>query len=137
MVERQGELVGNRHRLNDGPLLLVRVRELAVALHIACKCVTQRAEDARLLSLGKQRHERRGVEPAAPRTRGYEERREGLVLAPVATGGKIRISRPETAIGRREVGGEGVAGRRVVAVLDVDAAGRERPILAVQRILLL
>ena len=32
VIERQGELVGKRHRLNDGPLLLVRVRELAVAL---------------------------------------------------------------------------------------------------------
>src|SRR5258708_6189574 len=61
---RQDELVGKRHRLDDGPLLLARVRELAVTLQITCKCVTQGAEYARLLLLGKQRHQRRRIETA-------------------------------------------------------------------------
>src|SRR5256885_8499671 len=93
VIGRQLELVGKWHGLDDGPLLFGRERELAVALQIPCKRVTHRAEDALLLRLGKERHQRRGVEAAG----GPEERIVGRVRG---RAGRIRSE-------ERRVGKEG------------------------------
>src|SRR6266700_1272101 len=127
VIGRQLELVGKRDRLNDGPLLLGRVRELAVALQIACECVTQRAEDALLLRLRKQRYERRGVKAA----RGSEEWIVGRIRARANRIGRIlRSERFHGGGGKSrsrnygDIGGERVSRGGVVVFVHVDRAVR-------------
>src|SRR5688572_6869018 len=132
MVRRQRELVGERHRLDDGARLLVGVGELPVRLEPREDAEAAGGEDARLLGLGDQRHQAGRIEAAALRAQEVGEQRRVVRVRPRACR-EGRVACPEAAC---EVRREGVARRRVVQVLGEDAAAREVALAAAQPVVL-
>ena len=65
MVRRQDELVGERHRLDDGLRLLVRITELPICLVGRRELETSAGKKSADVRLRDQRNERRRIEAAA------------------------------------------------------------------------